>query len=115
MQTLKMEKGVGQEKKGQIVVLIRGQTVKAENAQKAIEKLLTYIQRQEKTPGSVTVRIMRRRPLRTKNIVFVCDPINIIRREQIKDAMKRLGYIPLFENDRRITFVNITSYASLEN
>jgi hypothetical protein len=115
MQTLKIEKGVMEKKQIQIIVIIKGQAEKMDSVEKAIEKLVTYIQKQDKKPGSVTVRIMRRKPLRTKNIVFVCDPINIISHQYIKNAMKSLGYIPLFESHKRITFVQITSYASLEN
>jgi ribosomal protein L17 len=119
MQTLKIEQPSGngenrKQRQQKIVVVIRGQEEKAENVQQAIEKLITYIQQQEVKPGSLTIRIMRRKPLRTKNIVFVCDPINSIHHDYIKDALRELGYAPLFENHRGITFVLSTRYVSLQ-
>ena len=120
MQTLKIEHGMEKtgesQKQGQqkIIVVIRGKAEKAENIEDAIEKLVTYINRQDSKPGSLTVRIMRRKPLRTKNIVFVCDPINLIHHNYIKEALRRLGYIPLLENHRRITFVQVNKYIAIQ-
>ncbi|MCI4407701.1 MAG: hypothetical protein JHC26_01325 [Thermofilum sp.] len=119
MQALKiehgMEKTLESQKQGQkIVVVIRGQAVKVESVEQAIEKLVEYINGLKEKPGSLTVRIMRRKPLRTKNIVFVCDPINLIHHEHIKEALKQLGYIPLLENHRRITFVQVNKYIAIQ-
>jgi hypothetical protein len=113
-----MEKNGEDQKQHQqkIIVVIKGQVMKVESVDQAIEKLITYLQSQkdEEKPGSLTVRIMRRKPLRTKNVVFVCDPINLIRHDILKDALRALGYIPLFENHRRITFVQMTKYIHVE-
>jgi len=122
MQTLVKQPGMektGEDQKQhqqKIIVVIKGQAMKVESVDQAIEKLVTYIQSQkdEEKPGSLTVRIMRRKPLRTKNVVFVCDPINLIRHDILKDALRALGYIPLFENHRRITFVHMTKYVRVE-
>jgi hypothetical protein len=112
MQTLKIEQNRQQGQ--QILIIIKGHIEKAQNAQQAIEKLITYIQQQKDKPGALTIRLKRRKPLRTKNIVFVCDPINIIHHKHIKDALRELGYIPLSENHRGITFVLGTKYVSVQ-
>ncbi|MEM3568529.1 MAG: hypothetical protein QW320_04965 [Ignisphaera sp.] len=111
METTGESKKQGQQK---IIVVIRGKAEKAEGVEQAIEKLVEYINSQEEKPGSLTVRIMRRKPLRTKNIVFVCDPINLIHHNHIKEALRSLGYIPLLENHRRITFVQVNKYIAIQ-